>query len=267
MDCYWITNTVADITKLCKASKGVAVLPMGCLESHGPHLPLGCDSLCVSHAVSLAVARETVAVLPTLNYGYVVEAQTLPGAVHMPSQTLMDQLEAICDDVWRNGFDKIILAHGHGGNGSHTTVFSQRMVEKGKQYAVYNVGCFGGDLGAVRKVIESELWGHACEAETSLMLSAAPHLVHLDRLKGRRFPAHPSPDTGLAQSPAWWIAAHPEMAVGDPLKATKEKGEKLFGAWANALVETIRKIKKDKITVPALRRHAANRDLRGRKRK
>jgi len=258
MNCRWIEYSEYDTAALRKASHGVAVLPLGSIESHGPHLPLGNDTLCVNHLLGLILARETVAVLPTLTYSYVAESRSLPGAIHIRSDVLMNLVEAICDEVHRNGFGKIVLLHGHGGNTALHTMFLQRTLEREKPYAVYSIPVFGGTWGEIRKLIETKELGHACEMETSLSLVAVPGLVNLKRLGRKTFPTRPRPKVGAAATPVDWGTAHPEMAVGHPQKATRDKGERIFALWADEVARILRQIKRDKKAPSAMRTYARN---------
>jgi creatinine amidohydrolase len=253
IDCYWIRNTVDTIGELRKACGGVALIPLGSIESHGPHLPLGCDPIKTDNLVSQVIALEPAAVLPTLHYTYVAAARALPGAIHIRSDTLMDYVEQICDEIHRNGFDKIVLLHGHGGNTSLNTMFCDRMLEREKPYAVYSLSAQAGLWDEMQKTKESREWGHACEWETSMALMACPELVRLDALQGKTFPAAPGPDTGSALTAVDWIARHPEMAVGEPQCASREKGARWLAMAANGVAEHLRKIKNDTRTLEAIR--------------
>jgi creatinine amidohydrolase len=266
MNCYWIENTEHEIAKLRKASKGVAVLPCASIESHGPHLPLGNDILNLKTALERILKREIVAVLPVVEYSSVVEARMLPGAIHMPTPTLMDLVEAICDEVHRNGFKKIILLHGHGGNVALHEAFMKRVLEKEKTYAVYSLKALGSKYAThIKPLCETKELDHACEMETSMSMASHPALVHVDRLGKRTFPTQPGPNVGGAATPVDWTARHPYMAVGMPQKATRQKGEKMFKIWVDEAVDMIRRVKKDGLTLRALKSYAkrANRARKG----
>jgi creatinine amidohydrolase len=269
MNCYWIRNSEHELAALRKASRGLAVLPLASIESHGPHLPLGSDTLCAEHLLARIVKRETVAVLPILTYSYVAEARVLPGAIHIPSDILMAEVEAICDEVYRNGFKKILLLHCHGGNVALHWMMARRVLERAKPYALYTLGVFGNIDSGVWKVFETQT-GHACEMETSMNMVAAPELVNLKRLGKRTFKTEPGPDVGDVITPVDWISRHPQMAVGVPQKASAAKGEKLFQAWTDAVVKSIRMIKRDKVVPEAMKdyrhRSAAPASTRPRKR-
>jgi len=144
----------------------VAVLPLGSIESHGPHLPLGCDSIVLEEVVSRVLAREVVAMLPILHYSYVGSARPLPGAIHVNSDLLMAQVEGLCDEVYRNGFAKVVLLHGHGGNVPLHAGFLKRIQERDKPYVVYSIPPYAGAAQAVYALAETQALGHACEIET-----------------------------------------------------------------------------------------------------
>jgi len=269
MDCYWIRNTEYDLKALCRESKGVAVLPLASIESHGPHLPLGSDILCAENLLERIARRETVAILPVLTYSFVASARMLPGAIHMPSDLLIRQVEAICDEVHRNGFDKIVLLHCHGGNVALHEMFTRHMLEQCKPYTVYSLPVFGTAASTIAAMADTET-GHACELETSMNLAAVPELVKLERLGKKTFPTQPAGDIDNALTAVDWTIRHPEMAVGEPQKASAEKGERILAAWADAIAATLAKIKADRRTPAAVRRYnrrvAQPRDAERRKR-
>lgn len=257
--CEWEHNTEADFEALLARTGGVAVLPLGSLESHGPHLPVGSDLLCIRSVMQRVAAREPVAVLPALPYSYVAEATCLPGAIHIDSMLLLPFVESICDEAARNGFRKIVLVHGHGGNYTLHQALSKRILEREKPYAWYSIPPLP-DMGAfVSALMESKDIGHACEMETSMNLAAAPEHVRLGRVKGQVYKKAPYPDFGHALTPVDWIGRWPDMVVGDPSKATREKGERILAEWADRLVAYLRAIKADTYTGRAYARFIRDR--------
>jgi len=249
MNCYWIENSDATITALREASEGVALFPLGSIESHGPHLPLGCDPIKTDNLVRHVIGRETVAVLPTLAYSSVASARALPGAIHIRSETLMQYVEEICDEVYRNGFSKIVLLHGHGGNVALYQMFATRMLEREKPYAVYSLSAQADKWDEMKQTADCDEWGHACEWETSMALMACPQLVDLEALGSRTFPTVPPPNVGVALTPVDWISRHPDMAVGEPQKASVAKGERWLEMVVTAVVEHLKLIKQDERTL------------------
>lgn len=256
MDCYWIHQTDATFRELRRVAGRVAMIPLGSIESHGPHLPLGCDPIKTDNLVRHILRHEPVAVLPTIPYTFVAAARALPGAVHIRSELLIDFVENICDEIHRNGFDKIILLHGHGGNTALHTMFCNRMHEREKPYVVYSLSAQGDKWSEMLAMTESKENGHACEWETSMAMVACPGLVRLDLLGDKTFPAQREPDVRPALTAADWIAKYPEMCVGKPQLASVEKGEKFLAMVTGSIVEIIRRIKRDEDTPRVLREYA-----------
>lgn len=257
MEYYWIRNTEKSLAALRRATCGVAVIPLGSIESHGPHLPLGADPLNIEHVMERVLKKVKVAVLPTLTYSFIASARMRPGAIHIPSALVMDYVEQICNEIARNGFRKIALIHGHGGNPYLDSAFTRRMLEKAKTYAVYSVPVFAGRGREMLEFCETDDLGHACEMETSLNLVACPELVDWKALGRKTFPSQPGPDVGCAVTPVDWVARHPEMAVGYPQRATAEKGEAMVRLWADGIVDCLRRIRKDTVCLRAMKDYAA----------
>ena len=105
-------------------SGGLCILPLGCLEKHGPHEPLGTDFFIAKEIVELAAELEDVMVFPTGAWlGDMVGIHGNPrrieinhGTISLNPHTLLTVLEELCDEIARNGFRKILIINSHGGN-------------------------------------------------------------------------------------------------------------------------------------------------------
>ena len=93
----------------------VLVLPLGSVEQHGRHMPLGTDTM-LAHAVALAAAEKVpgVAVLPW--YGFSAHHMRFPGSITLRAETLIALCEDIVGSVVAHGFRRILIVNGHGGN-------------------------------------------------------------------------------------------------------------------------------------------------------
>src|SRR5438477_8279388 len=112
----WDELTATDWPKALDKSARTAVLPIGILEKHGPHAPIGSDLIQVREISARAAKQEYAVVFPDYFYGQINEAREYPGAFSLPPPVVWDLLQATCDEIARNGFDKIVILNGHGGN-------------------------------------------------------------------------------------------------------------------------------------------------------
>jgi len=178
--------TSKDVEELSK--KGlVALLPVGSIEVHGPHMPVGTDSIAVYSIAKLAAEKEESVVLPPLYYAYVPENKHFPGTISLTAKTLLSLLEEICDEISRNGFKKILIVNGHGGNSHILRVFLREILNKKKDYALYAII---HPLFPIRDLIpelsEGRRVGHACELETSIGLYLFEDLIKMENVSSRR---------------------------------------------------------------------------------
>lgn len=133
----WDELTASDWPMALRNSNHTCSLPIGILEKHGPHVPIGSDLIQVREWAARATKREYAVVFPDYFYGQINEAKHQPGIFALPERVVWDLLEATCDEIARNGFDKIVIINGHGGNPQMIRYFIQTRLEKQRDYAVY----------------------------------------------------------------------------------------------------------------------------------
>src|ERR1700691_2812275 len=133
----WDELTASDWPKALERSGRTCILPIGILEKHGPHAPIGADLIQVREWAARATKKEYAVVFPDYFYGQINEARHQPGTFALPSKVIWDLLEATCDEIARNGFDKIVILNGHGGNPEFLHFFMQSLLNKRHNYAVY----------------------------------------------------------------------------------------------------------------------------------
>lgn len=112
----WEELTASDWTQALKLSDSTCILPIGILEKHGPHAPIGSDLIQAREWAGRASKTAYAVVFPDYFYGQINEARHQPGTFALPEKVVWDLLETTCDEIGRNGFKKIVIINGHGGN-------------------------------------------------------------------------------------------------------------------------------------------------------
>lgn len=164
-----------DIARLRDAG-AVAVLPVGAVEQHGPHLPVDTDTYSAT-ALSLAAAAQMVrpaVVWPALTYGFSPHHRSRPGTLSMPLELFQGQLRATAMALLASGFVRVAFVNGHGGNGAPLRAVVTDLVAEGARVTAVDYWAPARALwqpmlrGGLRDV------GHACEVETALQLALRP---------------------------------------------------------------------------------------------
>jgi creatinine amidohydrolase len=228
----------------------VAVLPLAAVEQHGPHLPLGTDSLIVE--AYLARARKLlpdalkVTFLPLQAIGTSHEHRAFAGTLSLTPETLIRTLTETAESVHRAGVRKLVFANGHGGNVAALDLVALDLRTRLNMLAApcsfsrfgYPDGLFGAE--------ELAHGIHGGDVETSLMLAARPDLVRTQLAKN-------FVPTSLAMTREFkhlrtgepvgfgWMSQdlNPSGAIGDATWATAEKGEAALAHGARAFVELL----------------------------
>lgn len=245
----WEELTCPEFAEAVKRVGGVCLVPWGVLEKHGNHLPVGTDVIVARDVARRAAAIEPAVVFPTLYFGQISEGKHWPGAVALPHRLMFDLLEGVCEEIARNGFKKIILLNGHGGNEGLLGVFAQSTLDRPRDYMVYplRLANYMGPVNAdpaYKKQMVSSFDMHGGETETSTVLAVNQKLVKMDAITNDGLP------TGrLAQLPVYtgisWYAEYPNHYAGEPAAATVEKGEFLMTGYARNVARIIQAVKAD----------------------
>ena len=247
----WEELTASDFPLAVKQAQGVCLVPMGVLEKHGPHLPLGTDVYSARELCFRAAQQEYCIIYPFYFAGQIFEAQQQPGTIAYSADLIYKLLDETCREIARNGIKKIILVNGHGGNNAFLQYFCQVQLATPRDYVVYVISP-STDAEAQRQIAalrKSSFDGHAGEVETSVMLAIRPDLVKLERANDEsgedlnRLPLKkefPSIQTGI-----WWYAQFPNHYAGDAKDANAAIGELSLASRSQNLADIIRAVKAD----------------------
>jgi creatinine amidohydrolase len=240
----WEELTVVDFAQAIRTSQGTCLLPIGILEKHGPHLPLGTDLINVRH-ISLNGARQEYAIVfPEYYFGQIFEAKQQPGTIAYSAKLQLELLQETAEEMARNGCKKILIVNGHGGNNNLLPYFAQAQLASPRDYVVYVFQRAAYPPG--RPPMRSKSDGHAGESETSHTLVSRPDLVQMDKAGTQsgtdrnRLDLPSSVYTGI-----WWYSKFPEHYAGDGTLATVELGQFDMKASADAVAAALRAIKAD----------------------
>ncbi|MDE2913804.1 MAG: creatininase family protein [Paracoccaceae bacterium] len=254
MNRFWAEYTTREISRLDRDTL-VAVLPIGAIEQHGPHLPLKVDSFIADAIVSRVAARlpstSRVLFLPTQSLGKSNEHLRYPGTLSLSAETLMAILRETGASVARAGIRKLVFLNAHGGNVSTLDIVARDLrVEHGM--LVFAVNWFGfGAPDGIYEPDERRHGIHAGDMETSVMLALEPESVRRNeaanfRSSMRNWDADYD-HIGLDRvaRPAWQAQdLHPGGAAGDAAAATPEKGAATLDRAIDGLVALLAEIER-----------------------
>jgi creatinine amidohydrolase len=242
----WDEITSPQFPRAVDLASGVCVIPLGIIEKHGPHLPLGTDLFEARQIASEAAEKEYAIVFPPYFVGQIFEARHQPGAVAYSPELMWKMLDETCQELSRNGLKKIVLVNGHGGNTNFLQFFCQSQLAGKRDYVVvlFEEGRESEYSKEIASLKKAKLDGHAGEEETSMMYFIRPDLVDLQAITSQsgadqhRLDKLPFGYTGI-----WWFAKYPNHYASDVAQPNKRLGELLVKSSAAQLAELIRYMK------------------------
>lgn len=157
-------------------SSDAVLIPVGSLENHGLHLPLGTDTLIPDRITQLISERSGILIAPTINYGATDDLAGFPGTVSIGTEGLIHLLRAVCDQLFHYGFRHFLILNGHGGNTAAIQTVGMHLYRKGAYLANLNWWLMAGQINPE--------WagGHGGGEETAGVMAVDPALVKTEYL-------------------------------------------------------------------------------------
>ncbi len=222
----------------------VVVIPIGAIEQYGPHLPLNTDisdAWAVATRLSACCNEPPVLVAPAVPWGVSHYHHVFPGTLTLTVESLSALLLDLCRSVATNGFQRILLLNGHGGNAATIETVATRVNVEGIDAFPITYWNLVPETMAELAAHDGGHIGHAGEMETSLQLHLQPDLV--DRRALERPLGRPMDEVALVPGVYWpprVLEEAPDGVYGLAHKGTAEKGERLLDAVVARLVELLR---------------------------
>lgn len=159
-----------EVEEYLKTSDAI-VIPVGSLENHGLHMPLGTDTLIPDRIAQLLNERSGLIIAPTVNYGATDDLMGFAGTVSIGTEGLICLLRAICDQLYRYGFRHFLILNGHGGNSAAIQAVGMHLYRKGAYLANLNWWLMAGQI--------NPQWagGHGGGEETAGVMAVDPSLI------------------------------------------------------------------------------------------
>lgn len=235
---YMVDYTSDDFkANLSKAE--IAIVPVGSVEAHGHHLPLGTDIF--SPRLFCKIINEKIGnefwIAPEIPYGQSYDLSVYPGTIHIPTEVMSGYVFFVGKSLYDNGIKKLVFLNGHGGNVNALNLASEKLMQLGMDVIIINWWLdFSKEILTI-----TEGQGHAGEDESSAILYYNKSLVQMDKaLKNDKKPLMRVyfKDRGRI--------LYENALSGDATKATFEKGEKIFEVLTEKIIELIHNFKAGK---------------------
>jgi creatinine amidohydrolase len=249
----WWTDFAAREFEGLDPMKTIAILPIAAVEQHGPHLPVGTDSIINASLLEMltvcAPEDLDIRILPVQQIGKSNEHIWAKGTITHTATNLIDAWTQIGLEVARAGVKKLIFINSHGGNEEIMGIVARELRVRAGMLAVKSGWRFSPP--GILTDLERRHGIHGGDSETSLVLHFKPHLV--DMSKAANFASIAAQDeqqfqylrpTGAFGHTYAWIASdvNPSGAVGDASAATAEKGKLIAEANVSGMIEVLREI-------------------------
>jgi len=217
----------------------VAIVPIGSVEAHGHHLPLGTDIFSPRLFCKMINEKinDEIWIAPEIPYGQSYDLSIYPGTIHIPTEVMSSYVFFVGKSLYDNGIKKLIFLNGHGGNANALNLASEKLMQLGMDVIIINWWLdFSKEILTI-----TEGQGHAGEDESSAILYYDKSLVQMDKaLKNDKKPLMRVyfKDRGKI--------LYDNALSGDATKATFEKGEKIFEVLTDKIIELIHNFKAEK---------------------
>ncbi len=222
----------------------IALLPVGSIEQHGPHLPLDTDAHDADY-LARSVAQQCrdpkPLVLPLVAYGVSYHHEDFAGTIGISNETLSRIVYEIGMSVARIGITKLLIINGHGGNAPSLELAAQMINRDAHIFTCVDSGeTSDADIALLCETANDV---HAGEIETSTALAVRPEGVHIEEAE-KFIPEFSSRYLNFSSKRSvQWFARTSRISrngvLGDPTKASAEKGRRMWDIMIANLVELV----------------------------
>ena len=232
-----------EVAEIARSGKALVILPVGVVEEHGAHLPLGVDSFAAEvYAAATAPYLEKggyeVVVAPTINYGVARAAIDFPGTLSLEPETLRSMVVEIGRSLSRHGLKRLAILNGHRDKHHMKALDEAKSIlveEKGAQVLLLGFAhddqvtevCYRAGIKQFYSSPQPDREGHGGESETSLALYAFPETVRKEIIP--QLDANFDYDVAAFRNETkdYWSLSAGRGYFGWPQAATAETGKKL----------------------------------------
>jgi len=222
----------------------MVLFPIAACEQHGPHCPTGTDTiLCRSIAEAVeASLPDNVLLLPTLWLGASAHHLRLGATLTAGMTTYIATLEDVLSPLLDDGYRRMLILNGHGGNVDPLRAALRNLQIRNPDVllAGHSYWSMAADQIAALMEGEEKTVGHACEAETSLMLHLRPDLVDTEAIEDNGVPVADMIEGAFVCRDMFQRTRN--GATGRADLATAEKGAAMFSAIVKRVGITIRRL-------------------------
>ncbi len=263
----WENLREEEFKEATKESKGLCILPVGCLEKHGQHLPVGTDVIHITEIAKRAAEKEPACVFPTMYLGEKTGAGEFYGTVIFSPELRLQILKETCSEIYRNGFDKILIYNGHGGNQAMISYFMRGLLHEKTPYSVFDYS-LGSDFATPKKILnegykylttedrkilesynnEKKRFGHADFIETGWVYGVRPETVRLDKVYDESYEStHRFDEFSKLRinTPFAWMANYPNSYEGDMHDGMNERIAKAMVDFSVSRLQNVIKFLKN----------------------
>ena len=239
--------------KAVDPARTIAVLPTAAIEQHGPHLPVGTDTIINQGLCDLLAERAPadmdLRLLPVMAVGKSNEHLWAAGTLTLTAETALRAWTEIGLSVARAGVRKMVILNSHGGNVDLVSILSRELrVRAGMFVARLGWGAFGLPEGMYSEQ-ETRFGIHGGDVETSLILHFRPGTVDMAAARDFRSTAETGAIQPIGGVAYGWIASdlNPEGAVGEAHLATAEKGRQTAAKMVDDVIGFLRKVEAEPV--------------------
>lgn len=271
---FWANMREEEFEEAIAKTDGLCVIPIGCFEMHGEHLPVATDCLIAETVAAMAAEIEPACIFPTFRFGDIPELVNWKGTIRLEPKLMMQLLENLCNEISRNGFKKILILNAHGGNCPFLDFFLRSMQYKKKDYLLMARDTFR-DIGiealwkairengsgyypellkedeeTLRNYVENGgFGGHADLEETSCIMAIAPELVRMDRMSAVSGESTGKADRLTAEGMYWysmWAMNYQNSyAASEPVGASGRIGKLMLRLCAEGVARACKVFKEE----------------------